>query len=68
MKREKLIEWYGRRLATNSRIAAFILIIAFGIFMAYAEPVQESVKHEPEIEHLLNEPASRIDTILFCTI
>jgi hypothetical protein len=52
MKREKLVELYGRRFSINSKMAGFLLIIAFGILMAFAQPGQEAVKYRSEVEQL----------------
>lgn len=46
MKRAKLREWYGRRFTSGSRITAFLLAIAFGIFLAFAQADDEKVKEE----------------------
>jgi hypothetical protein len=52
MKREKLVESYGRRFSTNNKIAGFLLIIAFGILMTFVQPGQESVNYRSGVEQL----------------
>jgi hypothetical protein len=47
MKRKMLVEWYGRRFTPGARIVGFLLIIAFGILMAFTQPGQATVEQTP---------------------
>jgi hypothetical protein len=54
MKREKLSELYGRRFTPWTNIVGFLLIIAFGILMAFAQGNQEGTHEQtPKTEQLV---------------
>jgi hypothetical protein len=40
--KNKLMEYYGKRFTSGSKIALFIVIILFGIFIAFGERNVES--------------------------